>query len=753
MLPLLNKPVLEYMIEHLRNHGIVDIAITLSYLPSSIKNYFGDGSRWDVRISYFFEEVPLGTAGALLNAGSFIEGPCLVVSGDALTTIDFHKEAEYHQDKGGIMTIITKKSSNPFLYGAVVSRFDGKVEKVIEKPRKHEVLTDYINTGVYIVERGILSYINGRDEMDISLDLIPLLLHEKQEIYHHLTEEYWIDIGEADHYYKAQQDLLDGKCACSIKAQEIEKQVWIGKNVYIEDEVSVEGPVFLGDHTIVRKGSSIGPYAVVTADGMVEEGSSIKEAVLLQDVCVGKGSEVKKAVIDAHTALEDHKKLNHHTRMVMYSIPKEGRVSTYLHSGEEFPSLYVYHHPFVVHGAIRYSVLNERSYLFIARALSRLWKKHRKIVIGCEEEAQFLKEQMVMHLLSSGFEVHDYDLIPAPFLQDVIKKEQIDGGLYITANRWNDEDCAFIQFYEADGQPLRRNAEWQLEQLLRKHPKNPKTTLGKCLFKPESMCSEPSITNLVQTLRLPEIIGANVKVMVSAPRLIQKTVKRLCVELNVQCRLYGEADEEEWMAEIKQTKSHFAIKINGAGNRFQVFDELGQRLTETQSFCLYLFNRHLAESQIVSFSRISDEALLALNEKIIQASLLRNGKKAWIHTVPFQTNAFYAFCQLLELAATQFLPFSHIISAIPDSHIAQECVFCPMDLQGRVMRKILEDAKSHEVELIDGMKIYHSEGGWTLIMPDYQSSAINVYSEAKELFAAQELSTYFINKIKEYQKV
>lgn len=750
MLPLLNKPVLEYMIEHLKHHGIVDIAITLSHLPAAIKDYFGDGSQWGVRISYFLEELPLGTAGALRNAQSFIEDSCLVVSGDALTTIDFKEAMNYHRKKSGIMTVITKKSSTPFRYGTVLSRFDGKVEKVIEKPRKHEVLSDYINTGIYIIERDVLGYMKDNTAMDISLDLIPLLLFEKQPIYHYLTKEYWIDIGEVDHYYKAQQDLLDRICAFSIQGKVIEEQVWIGKDVYIEEDATVWGPAFIGDRTIVGKGATIGPYAVVTANGIVEAGSCVKEAILLPDVSIGKSSTIQKAVIDANIKLEDKKKLGHHDHMVLYSTRREKRIlSGYVHHDENS----LYHYPFIVQGTISSPVLNERSYIFIARALSQLWKQYKKIVIGCEEGAEFLKEQMVMHLLSCGFEVEDLHLVAVPFVQDAVQSEKADGAIYIGRNQESDEDGAFVQFYEEDGVLINRNLEWKLEQLLRKQQWRKKEPRGQRCFKNEEMVLDRYVTKLLHILSLPAIIGANLRVIVSASALIQKTFKKVCRELNVQCFLYQDINEEKLITEIKKANVHFAIKVNRAGNQFQLFDEAGGKLTEIQSLALYMFNQYLIQNKRFYSSHMSQEDLISLSDKVIHASLQRTGKKTWLNTVPFQTNAFYAFCQLLELMSIQFLAISQILAIVPDIHVVKECVFCPVDLQGRVMRKILEDAEGREVELIDGMKIYHAGGGWTLIMPDYKLSAINVYSEAKEPFIAQESSAYFINKIKEYQKV
>ncbi|MFZ5640607.1 MAG: nucleotidyltransferase family protein, partial [Bacillota bacterium] len=120
MVPVLNKPVMEYAVDLLKKHGITEIAVTLQYLPDVIKDYFGDGSAFGVHLHYFEETVPLGTAGSVKNAEEFLDEPFLVISGDGITDYDLTAAIDYHRQKGGIVTLVLARESTPLEYGVVM---------------------------------------------------------------------------------------------------------------------------------------------------------------------------------------------------------------------------------------------------------------------------------------------------------------------------------------------------------------------------------------------------------------------------------------------------------------------------------------------------------------------------------------------------------------------------------------------------------------------------------------------------------
>jgi mannose-1-phosphate guanylyltransferase/phosphomannomutase len=176
MVPILNKPVMEHIIQLLRKHDIKDIAATLWYLPSEITEYFEDGKDFGVKLNYYIETTPLGTGGSVLNAEDFLDDTFVVISGDAMTDINLSQAVEFHKSRGSKATLVLKREPIPLEYGIVITDEYGSINKFLEKPSWGEVFSDTINTGIYILEPEVLSYYKKGENFDFSKDLFPKLL-------------------------------------------------------------------------------------------------------------------------------------------------------------------------------------------------------------------------------------------------------------------------------------------------------------------------------------------------------------------------------------------------------------------------------------------------------------------------------------------------------------------------------------------------------------------------------------------------
>lgn len=195
MVPILDKPVLEYIVEHLRSCGIRDIVMTLAYRPEMIQAYFGDGRRWDVRIRYVVESHPLGTAGGVRNAVGNCDCDVLVVSGDGFTTLDFGKLASAHKHSGADVTMAVKYVQDARGFGLVERDAKGKVLRFVEKP--HVPIAGYVNMGIYILSPQAIRRI-PRGASDFSKDLFPRMI---DRIGTYVFDGYWSDIGTLPSYY------------------------------------------------------------------------------------------------------------------------------------------------------------------------------------------------------------------------------------------------------------------------------------------------------------------------------------------------------------------------------------------------------------------------------------------------------------------------------------------------------------------------------------------------------------------------
>lgn len=209
MMPLLGKPLLERIIELLRENGCHDLCITLCYSPERIRSYFGNGQRFGVRIEYMIEQEPLGTAGAVRNCRKFIDGdPVLVMSGDS--ACDFPLAELMQKHKEGI-SIALASHSEPLPYGLVLTDKEGRVTGFVEKPDWQRVVTDQVSTGIYVLSPDAVDRIPPTGPCDFARDLFPALLAAGYPLYGRELPGYWCDIGTPRAYYQCNLDALDGK--------------------------------------------------------------------------------------------------------------------------------------------------------------------------------------------------------------------------------------------------------------------------------------------------------------------------------------------------------------------------------------------------------------------------------------------------------------------------------------------------------------------------------------------------------------
>ena len=292
MVPVGNKPVMEYAVELLKDLGIREIGVTLQYLPQHITDYFGDGSQWDVNLHYFVEDVPLGTAGSVKNTGSFLDETFLVVSGDALTDLNLQDAIDFHKRNKSLATLVLTSVSNPLEYGVVITNPDGSIERFLEKPGWGEVFSDWVNTGIYVLEPEALDYFGMGEKFDFSKDLFPLLLKNKDPMFGCLLEGYWCDIGNLDQYLQSHKDILGGKVKVTPRGTLIKG--------------NANGPILIGENCRIGEGVRLEPYTVLGDNVVVEDGAAIKRTVIWNNVYIGKRSSLSGALIGNKVTIKDN---------------------------------------------------------------------------------------------------------------------------------------------------------------------------------------------------------------------------------------------------------------------------------------------------------------------------------------------------------------------------------------------------------------------------------------------------------------
>ncbi len=298
MVPVANRPVLEYTLENLRRHGITEIVLNLHSHPEMMRRHFGDGSRWGIHLTYSHEPKLLGTAGGVKKVGTFLKaGPFLVMSGDGLTTVDLTKLLDFHERKKSFGTMGVKGVDSRFDYGVTVLAAGGRIKRFIEKPLWSDVFSNQVNTGVYLFEPQALSQIPAGKVYDFGHELWPKLLKAGKPIFGYPLTEYWCDIGNLNEYRRAHHDMLDGQVGLPLLGRQLRPGVWVGAGTVIEKNVRFHAPCLIGKGSRISRGAEIGVHSVIGDNCKVGANSILRETILWNNVNVGPRALLEKCIL------------------------------------------------------------------------------------------------------------------------------------------------------------------------------------------------------------------------------------------------------------------------------------------------------------------------------------------------------------------------------------------------------------------------------------------------------------------------
>ena len=206
MLPIGGKPLLEHTINHLKKQNFGEIYINLHYLPEKIKNYFGDGKKFGVKITYSFEPNILGTAGALKNFKKYLTETFVVIYGDVFTTLDFEKFLKFHRAKKSQATLLVHETDHPQDSDLAAIDKNNRIYRFYISPHKKPVTdTNLSSAAIYLLEPEILKFLPKKTPSDFLEDFFPLLLKKKLRMYGYNSSEYTKDMGTSKRYKKVQE--------------------------------------------------------------------------------------------------------------------------------------------------------------------------------------------------------------------------------------------------------------------------------------------------------------------------------------------------------------------------------------------------------------------------------------------------------------------------------------------------------------------------------------------------------------------
>jgi len=322
MIPILGKPVMEYLIEHLARHGIHEIMVNVSYLHEQIENYFGDGSRFGVEIGYSFEgdlrggEVvpqPIGSAGGvrkIQDFGGFFDTTTLVLCGDALIDLDIGAALAEHRQQRAEASVIASEVPWEAVsdYGVVVTDDHGRISSFQEKPEREEARSNWASTGIYIFEPTVIGRIPTRTFYDIGSQLFPDLVSSRAPFYAQRQRFNWIDIGKVSDYWTVCQRVMQGEVAgMRMPGSQSRVGIWEGLNVRVDaSRDALAGPVHIGSGSHIEQGARVTGPTWIGHGCVIEAGAHVSRCVLFPYTRVSAGAVFEDAILSGNYCVDRH---------------------------------------------------------------------------------------------------------------------------------------------------------------------------------------------------------------------------------------------------------------------------------------------------------------------------------------------------------------------------------------------------------------------------------------------------------------
>lgn len=313
MIPILGKPVMEYLIEHLARHGVKEIMINVAHLNRKIEQYFGNGQRLGVEIGYSYEGVydhgeivarPLGSAGGMRHIqdfGGFFDQTTIVMCGDALIDLDIGAALLEHRQKKAMVSVVTMEvpAAEVSNYGIVETDETGRVISFQEKPTPKEARSNMASTGIYFFEPEAIDLIPSGQVFDIGSQLFPMLVEKGLPFYAQKRVYNWIDIGRISDYWEVLQRVLRGEISfMKMPGKEVRPGVWVGLNTRVDwDNVKIEGPVYIDSGTQIDAGAEIIGPCWISHGSHICKNAKVIRSVLFEYTRISADMEFSEMIV------------------------------------------------------------------------------------------------------------------------------------------------------------------------------------------------------------------------------------------------------------------------------------------------------------------------------------------------------------------------------------------------------------------------------------------------------------------------
>jgi mannose-1-phosphate guanylyltransferase / phosphomannomutase len=788
MVPILNRPIAEHLINLLKRYQITEILITLHYLPDVLRDYFQDGHDFGVQITYAVEEdKPLGTAGCVKNVSELLNETFVVISGDSITDFDLQAAIDFHRAQQSKATIVLTRVPNPMDFGVVITDANGRIQRFLEKPSASEIFSDTINTGIYILEPEVLAYLQPNQEQDFSQDLFPLLLAKEEPLYGYVAKGYWCDVGHLDAYREAQYDALLGKVHLEVDYPETSPKLYVGHNTYIDPTVRLYPPLLIGSNCRIGSRAMLETGTVIGDNVTIGHDADLKRPIIWNGAVIGDESHLRACVIARGT------RADRRTHVLEGAVV--GALCTIGEEAQISPGVRVWPSKRIESGATvnlnliwgntaQRNLFGQRGVTGLANiditpefavklgaAYGSTLKPGSFIVVSRDQRniSRMVSRSLIAGLMSVGIHVQNLDATAIPVARTVLPTLGVIGGIHVRIHP-DRSDHLLIEFFDEKGIDIDKSRAKKVEGAFFKEDLRRAQIyeIGNVTY--PSRLVDVYTSAFEKLLNVEAIRYSKSKVIidyvygVSGAVLPQLLAKFGCDAVVLNASLGQTApnvnDRAALLAQLGQVvqalQATFGVQVSANGEQMILVDEVGSPIRGELLTSLMV---HMiltaqprgtvvvpvhASSAIEQIARRHDgrvlrtkanpTALMAACQNNGQVVLGGSGDMGFIFPQLHPGfDAMFCIAKLIEMLTIQERSLGQIWGELPRVTHRQQTIRCPWSIKGALMRYLVETHPAEVLELVDGVKIIdRSRDSWVLILPDAGEPLVHLFANGEE---------------------
>lgn len=788
MVPVLNRPMAEHIINLLKRHNIREIIATLHYLPDVMRDYFGDGSEFDVQMTYAVEEEqPLGTAGCVKNVEELLDDTFLVISGDSMTDFDLSAAIEFHKRKQSKATLILARVPNPVEFGLVITNEENRIQRFLEKPSSSEIFSDTVNTGTYILEPEVLQHLPDNEECDFSKDLFPLLLERGDPMYGYIADNYWCDVGHLEAYRESQYEALNGDVKIDFAYPEQSRGIRVGENTTIDPSANIQPPVLIGNNCRIGPRVNIEAGTVIGDNVIIGAEADLKSPIIWNGVIIGEQTHIWACSISRGARVDRRAHIHEGVTLgALCTVGEEAQISQGVRvwPGKQIESGATLNINLIWGNTAQRNLFGQQGVTGIANiditpeftvklgaAYGSTLKPGSTVSISRDQRSvsRMITRSLVAGLMSAGVNVQNLEATALPITRTLIPTLEVEGGIHVRLHH-SRHDHLLIEFVNEQGINISKAKEKKIEGAYFKEDlrRAQIPDIGQ-VFYPAQVLDVYS-RSFEKHLNVEAVNNSHAKVVIDYAYAVSGAVLPLllgkfgcdAVVLNAslsQAALSSE-ERETLLGELGQVvealKANMGVQVAANGEQLILVDEAGLPIRGeilTALMVNMMMTAHPRSSVVVPVhassavekivrrhdgkvirTKASPTALMEASQENPNVVLGGSGDTGFIFPdLHPGFDAMFCIAKLIEMLTVQERSLEEIRTELPRVCHKSYTMRCPWTIKGALMRYLVETHSSDELELIDGVKVIDPKtDNWVLVLPDAGEPLVHIFANGED---------------------